>query len=403
MTEAWRQALAAMDDGDLGRLGQVLAAHPEVVRETAGVDDDTYAGYFANATLLHHVAGNPIRGPLPANVVDVARALIDAGADVRARCGGGPAQPDTGGGTVMGLVASGMQMAESGLYRPMIDLLLSRGDSLDDDRGVLAVCLYHTVECQRQREVGEYLAGKGAKVDLVFAAALGRTDEVSGFLAGGGALTADAHGPFRSDAAERRARGDDAIKQEALVWAAMNGRDATVTQLLDAGVPIGGTARVAAWDITPLHGAAWAGWAGTAALLLARGADVAAADPREGATPVGWAAHCRRAEVLDLFRTACAGRLSLIDSVAAGDVAAVEAALEDVDVNAAPPGVKSRPGVLLRTAASCGRADIVRLLLSRGADPTLKNANDQTAFDCARERGIREVMDLLAPPDRGEA
>ena len=65
-------------------------------------------------------------------------------------------------------------MAESGLYRPMIDLLIASGYRFDDEPRLLAACLYHTVECQRQREVGEYLAAKGAKVDLVFAAALGQ-------------------------------------------------------------------------------------------------------------------------------------------------------------------------------------------------------------------------------------
>ena len=101
MTEAFRQALAAIDAGDLPALRQVLAAHPGVVaeREESGTGD--YVGYFARATLLHHVAGNPIRGPLPANIVDVARVLIEAGADLQATCG------DRGGGTVMGLVASG--------------------------------------------------------------------------------------------------------------------------------------------------------------------------------------------------------------------------------------------------------------------------------------------------------
>ena len=198
MTPAFDQALAAMDAGDLAGLRRVLAAHPQVVHERVDTNARPYDGYFQGATLLHHVAGNPIRGPVPANIVEVARTLIEAGADVKALCG------DKGGGTVMGLVASGAPMAESGLYRPMIDLLIASGYSFDDEPRLLAVCLYHTVECQKQREVGEYLAAKGAKVDLVFAAALGRTDLVPGLIAGDGRVP------------------------EALVWAAMNGREATI-------------------------------------------------------------------------------------------------------------------------------------------------------------------------------
>jgi hypothetical protein len=33
-------------------------------------------GYFAGATLLYHVAGNPDRGPLPENILDIARVLV---------------------------------------------------------------------------------------------------------------------------------------------------------------------------------------------------------------------------------------------------------------------------------------------------------------------------------------
>jgi hypothetical protein len=400
MTEAYRDALAAMDRGDLEGLRRVLAVHPEVVRERQETPDGVYAGYFAHATLLHHVAGNPIRGPLPANIVEIARTLIGAGADVTARCGGGPAQPDTGDGDVMGLVASSAPMAESGLYRSMIDLLLASGYSFEEDRGTLAVCLYHTVECQRQREVGEYLAAKGAKVDLVFAAALGRTELVRSFVDAAGTLTADAYGPFRRDAAERRAAGAAAIKQEALTWACMNGRDAVVRPLLDLGAELNGRAVVAGMDLTPLHGAAWAGWETTCALLLDLGADVSLVDHRYHNSPIGLAAYCRREKVVGLFRVACAGRLSLEDLIAIGDLAEIAAALAGLDVNATPPGLAGSPGVILRNAAVYGRADVVELLLARGADPSLKNPAGETAYDLAAGRRFGEIMDLLEPGRR---
>jgi hypothetical protein len=361
-----------MDAGDLAGLRQVLTAHPEVVRERSDSDAREYVGYFHGATLLHHVAGNPIRGPLPPNIVDVARVLIEAGADVKATCG------DRGGGTVMGLVASAAQMAESGLYRPMIDLLIASGYSFDDEPRLLAVCLYHTVECQKQRDVGDYLAAKGAKVDLVFAAALGRTDLVASLIA------------------------EDGRVAEALVWAAMNGRDATVAQLLDLGADVNGWARVSGADITPLHGAAWAGWDSTARLLLERGADITLRDTEHAGTPVGWAAYCRKPNVVALFRTTCAGRLSLIDSIAVGDVPAVEAALRGQDVNAARADVPGNPGVLLRWAVNYGQGGVVRLLLSLGADATLPNTEGKTAYDFARERRDQELMALLRPPgDQG--
>jgi ankyrin repeat protein len=396
MSEAYRQALAAMDAGDVEGLRRVLAAHPDIVHETASEQARIYRGYFAHATLLHHVAGNPIRGPLPPNIVEIARALIDAGADVTARCGGRPDEPEPRDGDLMGLVASSGAMASSGLYRPMIDLLLASGYSFADDTGTLAVCLYHTVECQKQREVGEYLAEKGAKVDLVFAAALGRPDLVQSFVAATGGLTPGAHGPFRKDAAARRAAGDAAIKQEALTWACMNGRDTVVRPLLDLGADLNGKTVVAGMDITPLHGAAWAGWDQTCARLLDLGADFTIVDRLYHNTPIGLAAYCRRHNVVDLFRTACAGRLTIDDLIAIGDLAEVERAIEGMDVNAAPPRSDGSPGIMLRNAAVYGRADVVKVLLARGADRTLRNPAGQTAYDLAAGRRFREVMELLA-------
>jgi hypothetical protein len=134
MTEAYQEALAAMDAGTVEGLRRVLATHPEVVREREVDHSGVYSGYFAHATLLHHVAGNPIRGPLPANIIEIARALIEAGADVATPCGGGPAQPDTGDGDLMGLVASTLanpsgrtayDLAVHRGFREIIDLLKS--------------------------------------------------------------------------------------------------------------------------------------------------------------------------------------------------------------------------------------------------------------------------------------
>ena len=103
-----------------------------------------------------------------------------------------------------------------------------------------------------------------------------------------------------------------------------------------------------------------------------------------------------------LFRTACAGRLSLIDSIAVGDVPAVEAALRGQDVNAARRACRATRGVLLRWAVNYGQPDVVRLLLARGADPTLANTEGKTAYDFARERRDQALMDLLRPPgDQG--
>ena len=56
----------------------------------------------------------------------------------------------------------------------------------------------------------------------------------------------------------------------------------------------------------------------------------------------------------------------------------------------------------LMSAASWGRVGIARLLLSRGADALLENANGQTARDIATKAGHLDVARLLEAAERGQ-
>jgi ankyrin repeat protein len=49
----------------------------------------------------------------------------------------------------------------------------------------------------------------------------------------------------------------------------------------------------------------------------------------------------------------------------------------------------------LMTAAAEGQLDVVRLLLSRGADPSVKDEDGDTAMSFALEKGHPEVAELL--------
>jgi ankyrin repeat protein len=52
-------------------------------------------------------------------------------------------------------------------------------------------------------------------------------------------------------------------------------------------------------------------------------------------------------------------------------------------------------GTPLHTAASLGKADTVRYLLRRGADPTILNNKRRTAQACAEEEGHADVAGIL--------
>jgi hypothetical protein len=296
----FENALDALDAGDVDGLRAALAEHPELVHARSRSVDAPYDGYFHGATLLHHVAGNPIRGDLPDNVIEVARVLLEAGADPDATCGGGPAQPHTAGGTVMGLVTSGAQAHIQGHTEGLIDVLLEHGASLDRDGGMWGA-LYHTVEHRGQREVARMLHERGVRADLPTAAGLGRLDLVSSLCRPDGSLH-----PKASEIWQRTVRGGaeasrDEILADALLAASVNGWPQVVAYLLDHGAPVNMVRPWGPFPVTPLHGAAWAGWPAVVTLLLERGADATAVEPTYNGTPRGWAEHSRRAEAIEAF------------------------------------------------------------------------------------------------------
>lgn len=75
------------------------------------------------ATLLHHVAGNSMRGPLPANIADIARALLDHGSV--------PNAATDAGWTTIGLILTSRAASEAGVALPLIDLLCAAGARAD--------------------------------------------------------------------------------------------------------------------------------------------------------------------------------------------------------------------------------------------------------------------------------
>ena len=292
-------ALEAVDSGDVDGLRELLRAHPDLVRATVTATEPPYDGYFHGATLLHHVAGNPIRGALPTEIVEVARVLLEAGADTEAGCGGGPSQPGPANGTVLGLVTSGAQAHQQGLTEPLLDLLLEHGARLDPDGGMWGT-VYHVVEHRGQREVATLLHDRGVNVDLPYAAALGRLDLVRSYFDGDEPRDGADHLWRRSVRGGEEATPTE-ILADTLQAAATSGRREVVEWLLDRGAPLDQWRAWGPFPVTPLHGAAWAGWPEVVTLLLERGADPTLRDPTYDTTPLGWAAHSERREAIEAF------------------------------------------------------------------------------------------------------
>lgn len=295
------RALTLLDAGDVDGLGHLLATEPDLVHARSTSVEPPYDGYFHGATLLHHVAGNPIRGALPSNVVAVARVLLDAGADPNAGCGGGPAQPGTEGGTVLELLTSGMQAHVQGLTETLLDALLDGGAELDPDGGMFGT-LYHTVEHRGQRDVAVLLHERGVRADLPIASGLGMMDLVDGFFRADGGLSPDAGAIWARTAPGPGAESDEEVLADALLCASVNGRREVAAYLIERGAPLNAFRHWGGFPVTPLHGAAWAGWPDVVQLLLEAGANPALREPTYDGTPASWARHAARTEAADVLR-----------------------------------------------------------------------------------------------------
>jgi hypothetical protein len=260
----FRRAVDLIDAGDAVGLRTYLKQHPKLVHQHVVFEG---WNYFRNPTLVQFIAENPVRhGKLPANIVDVAKVILDAG----------PPQSELN-ETLM-LVATGSVPRECGAQLPLIELLC--------DHGADANSALHAAALHNEMEAVHALIRRGARVDLPVAAALGQVDDFRRLLPEAGK--------------------DD--RHLALALASQFGHLEIVRLLLDAGEdpnrynPVGGHSHS-----TPLHQAAASGNEDMVRLLVERGARLDMKDVLWHGTPAGWARHEGKLKVEKYLREREAG------------------------------------------------------------------------------------------------
>jgi ankyrin repeat protein len=264
-------AVEAVVSGDLAGLRSLLREHPELVSSRSARKH--------RATLLHYVAANGVEGvrqKTPPNAVEIARLLLEAGAEVDALADLYEAEC-----TTMSLLVSSGHPAEAGLQGVLAETLLDHG-ALLDGRGSKWQSPLMTALAFGYLSTAETLARRGAPLDnLAAVAGLGRTEEAARLLPG----------------------ADPQTRHIALALAAQHGHTDVVHLLLDAGEdpdrynPDGYHSHS-----TPLHQAVASNHADVVRLLVERGARLDVRDTLYQATPLGWALYGERTAIAEYLR-----------------------------------------------------------------------------------------------------
>jgi hypothetical protein len=269
--ERFEAAVEAVVSGDVAALRSMLRENPELVRARSTRRH--------HATLLHYVGANGVesgRQKTPQNAIEVAKILLDAGAEVDAladlydkKC------------TTMSMLVSSCHPAEAGLQAALAETLLDYGAALEGP-GTAWQSALMTALAFGYPGAAETLARRGAPLNrLAAAAGLGRLEDTARLLPA-------------ADGQERHI---------ALALAAQHGHTDVVRLLLDECEdpsrynPDGYHSHA-----TPLHQAVWSNHADVVRLLVERGARLDIRDTDHHGTPLDWAIYGKRTAIAEYLR-----------------------------------------------------------------------------------------------------
>lgn len=275
----FERAVEAVIDGDIPGLKRLLAEDPELVRARS-----TRVTHFDppmhRSTLLHYLAANGVEGyrqRSPKNAADVAKMLLDAGADPNALSWAYGGQC-----TMLALLVSSTPPAEARVQVPLVEVLIDHGASTSPAGEGNWTSPIETALVFGKHAAAEALVRRGAPIEsLAAAAGLGRADDVKRMLP-------------RADANDRH---------RALALAAQCGHANVVGMLLDAGEDLNRFNPPGTHAHTPpIHQAIAAGHLDVVKLLVDRGARLDIRDTIYKGTPLGWAKYCNQPAITAFLR-----------------------------------------------------------------------------------------------------
>ncbi|MEL6853220.1 MAG: hypothetical protein AAFP92_32210, partial [Bacteroidota bacterium] len=255
--ERFDQAIKAVVNGEVSLLSQLIEQHPALLTARYESEEAPYSAYFHRPTLLHFVAGNPDPASYPANMLEVLRLLVEAGAEVDAVTDFEPYWS----WTTLGLVASGNPAVNSGQAYELMAYLIKAGADINFKQGLnIFGAFFHTPSNQRLAALATWLVDQGGETDLAYASACGKLDLVKAFVTPDGQLTSTAYGRYRLPGNYFDQPTREALLAEALVYACLCGQQAVAAYLLELGADIQHPAPLHQERPTPLHAAVWGNW-----------------------------------------------------------------------------------------------------------------------------------------------
>ncbi|MPY87977.1 MAG: hypothetical protein GEU99_08655 [Luteitalea sp.] len=268
----FREAVSAVDAGDVTMLERLLAAHPRLVRDRLAAPGSwlrdkvggALDGFFQQPYLLWFVAEDPVRNnKLSGNIAQVTRTIIQAAQ--REGVDSLPEQLDY----ALRLVAWSGVAQKCDVQIELIDVLIDAGASPD---GVPDNALVNGNVAAAER-----LVERGAKLTLPTAACLGRWDDITRLAQAASAT----------------------VKQMALVLAALNGKSDALARLIPVGVDLDAPSTELYSHATALHHAVGSGSLDAATVLVEAGAALDTRDTIYDGTPLDWAEHYRHEHAHD--------------------------------------------------------------------------------------------------------
>ncbi len=260
----FRDAVSAIDAGDVVTLQRLITANPALVGERlaspgAWLRDSVGGaldGVFQRPYLLWFVAEDPVRnGKLPANTAAVARAIIDAARHEAVSTL--QEQLDY----ALTLVSWSWIARQCGVQIELIDALVDAGAVADGNPNKALV--------NGNLAAARHLLERGAKPTLAAALCLEQWDDVDRLVA-----TANEH-----------------QKQFSFVLSALNGKADALRRMIRVGVDVNAPSADLYSHGTPLHHAVCSGSLEAVVVLVEAGAELDRKDSVWGGTPLGWAEY----------------------------------------------------------------------------------------------------------------